>query len=127
MRTLLFLLALLVPSLAFATDPATMPVDLDWSESLRLLVQALGGLKGAGALTVAAAVTQGVMILARSPLGNFAGKFKLLVYTGVSMVAGVLALKLSGVDWLGALMHATTLTAVGTFVNQCLKQASKSD
>lgn len=127
MKFLLFLAALFLPAFAFAqaSMPASTPVDLEWSESLNLIVQALGGMKGAGALGIAMGVTQILMRLAQSPLGNFAGRFKLLIYTGLSMVAGVIALRVSGVDWLGAFINSATVTAVGTFVHQVILQAKK--
>lgn len=123
----LFLLVLILPAIAFAqVDPSSMPADLDWSQSLNLIIQSLGGLKGAGALAIAAAVVQSIMLLARSPLGNFAGKFKLLIFVSLSLVSGVLSLRLSGVDWIGALVHSTTLSGVAVLVNQAIKQASKT-
>lgn len=126
MRFFLFLLALFVPAVALA-QAASMPVDLDWSQSLNLIMQAIGGMKGAGALGIAMGVTQIIMRLVQSPLGNYAGKYKLLVYTGVSMVAGVLALKLTGIDWIGALTNSAVITAVGTFVHQIILQTKKPE
>lgn len=117
----------LLAILAFITqtDPASLPAELSYGDALQALLTSLGGLKGAGALAIAAAVTQGVMLVARSPLGALAGKFRWLVYSGVSLVSGVLALKLSGVDWVTALVHSTTLTAGGNWLHQMTSQLSE--
>lgn len=129
-----FLLAVLVSacftaivSVAFAQDPASVPVDLQSSEALEEILKSVGGLQGAGALGIVAVVVQVLMSFFRSPLANFAGKFRLLIVSALSMVGGVLALKLSGVDWVGSLVHSATLTSVMVFGNQIVKQFKKDE
>lgn len=126
-RFLLLVCAVLFPSLALAqADPTSMPVDLDWSQSLALVVQSLGGLKGASAVGIAAVVTQVIMAIARSPLGNYTGRAKLFIFLGLSLISGVISLRLSGVDWIGALVHSTTLSGAAVLVNQIIQQTQKA-
>lgn len=118
-----------IVSVAFAQDaaslPTSLPADLETGEALKLLITSLGGLNGASALAAVAVGVQVLMAFFRSPLANFAGKYRLLIVSALSMVFGVLALKLSGVDWVGALVHSATLTSVMVFGNQVLKQFKK--
>lgn len=125
------LLILLAPLIA-QVEPAaaSLPVELSYGDALQYLLASLGGLKGAGALAIAAAVTQGVMRLFQSPLGTLAGRWRWLAYSGVSLVAGVLTMKLSGVDWVTALVSSTTLTGVVNWLHQAsvqLPQVVKPD
>jgi type IV secretory pathway VirB2 component (pilin) len=117
----------LLYSLIAQIDPASMPTALDYGEALQMLVQSLGGIKGAGALVVAGIIVQGLMILARTKLGDYAGKWRWVIYTGLSLVAGVLALRVSDVSWTGALVHSTTLAAVGNWLHQLVKQVTTKE
>ncbi len=106
-------------------DPSSVPTDLQTGEALELLIKSIGGLKGASALGIAVAITQALMLFFRTPLANFAGKWRLVVLTGLSLVVCVLALRVAGVDWLTALVHSSTLTTAQVFGNQMFKQFKK--
>jgi len=120
--------AVIVASVAWAQPaPASLPADLSTTEALDLLIKSLGGLKGAGALAIVATCVQGVMLFFRTPLAAFAGKYRLLIVSILSLVGGVLALKLTGLDWVASLVHSSTLTSVMVFGNQVVKQFQKTE
>lgn len=107
---------------AFA-DEVIVPPSID---ELAALLTSLGGLKGAGALAVAAVVVQGLMLALRSKLGEVAGKWRLLLVYLFSVVSGVVALRISGVDLSAALLHTQTLAALQVLAHQCIVQFGKS-
>lgn len=92
------------------------------AQELMNFLAALGGIKGASSLAIAALAVQGLMLLFRSSVGNFIGKYKLLTVLGLSLVSGILALKLNGVDIGAALVHSTTMASFQVFLNQLYKQ-----
>jgi len=94
------------------------------------LMQSLNGFKGASAMAIAAIITQLIVALLKAPIAhelfnNLLGKYRLLIVSGVSIIAGVLSLKVAGVDWLAALSHSFTLTSFQVFGNQVVKQVKK--
>lgn len=108
----------LFTGMAFAADVIEPPSQMD----IMAFLAALGGLKGASALVIAAAVVQGIMLALRSSVGNFLGKWRLTAVLLLSVVAGVIALRISGVSLGAALMHSTTLAALQVLANQIYKQ-----
>ncbi len=108
-----------------ATLPSSVPADLDLPQAIAMLLSSLGGLKGAGALGIAVVVTQAVMLFFRTPLAKFAGKWRLAIVAGVSVVSTVIALKATGLDFLACLVHAGTITSLQVFGNQLVKQFSE--
>lgn len=121
------LLAYLLAPLIAQVDAASLPVELTYGDAFQHILASLGGLKGAGALAIAGAVTQAIMLLARSPLGALAGRGRWLVYSGLSLIAGVLSMKLSGTDWVTALVSSATLTGVVNWLHQAATQLPKKD
>lgn len=123
----LLVIAIFVPlfdaSLAFAQ--ASLPTDIEASDAVAELLRSIGGLKGASALAIVAVVVQAVMLFFRTKYASFAGKWRIVVVTGLTVVAGVLALRVAGVDWIGALLHSSTLAAVQVFGNQFVKQLTE--
>jgi hypothetical protein len=111
--------ALLVPVFALASEGAIEPPTGD---ELLALLNALGGLKGLGGLAIAAVAVQGAMLLLRTSAGELLGKYRLLAVYGLSIVSGVIALKIAGVELGAALVHANTLAAFQVFLNQVFKQ-----
>ncbi len=116
----MLMLMMLLPALAFAQ--ASLPVDLPVDQAVGMLLQSLGGMKGTGALAIAVLVTQGIMLFFRTPLATFAGKWKLLIVAGLSLLTGFLGLIAVGVDWKVALMHANTIGALQVFGHQVFIQ-----
>lgn len=107
-------LAIINPLFAQIAEPTT--------QEIMSFITALGGLKGAGAFVIAGIVVQGLMLLFRSKLGDFAGKFKILVVYFLSIASGIIALKIAGVDIGAAFVHSNTLAALQVFLNQLYKQ-----
>lgn len=121
LRFAMFLAAILIlPALAFAQ--ASLPVDLPTDQALAEFLKSLGGLKGAGALAITTVVVQMVMLFFRTPLANFAGKYRLLIVAGLSLVVGFIILVATGVDWKLALLHANTVGALQVFGHQLVNQ-----
>ena len=71
---------------------------------------------------LAALLSQLAMLFLRTPLASFAGKYKLVAIYVLSVVAGLLTLKVSGMDWGAAALHTQTLAALQVFGNQVYKQ-----
>lgn len=118
-----FLSILLLPFVALAQ--ASLPTELPVDQALSELLKSIGGMNGASALGIALVATQAVMLFFRTPLANFAGKWKLLIAAGVSIVIAFLGLLASGIDWKAAILHSFTLGAVNTFLHQLVKQLSE--
>ena len=105
--------------------PTPLP-ELPTADWLMLMVAAIGGMKGMSALAIAASVSQLLLKFLSTPLAKFAGKYKLLAVTGLTLVTGVLALMVaSDMSMFVALMHSTTLAAFQVFVHQIWKQFVK--
>lgn len=93
------------------------------------LMASIGGLKGAGTLAIAYAVSQFILFFLLSPLfASIFPKFendgvKLLVAVGVHLVVGVLGLMVKdGLAFGIAITHSSTLAAVAVFANQLYKK-----
>ncbi len=119
------MLQLLVAFIA-QTDPASLPAELSAGDALTQALQVVGGLKGAGAVAIAMAVTQILMLVMRTKLAEFTGLWRWFVYSGVSLVSVVLSVKLSGSTWVGALLAGPTMTALGNWLHQVPVQVAKA-
>lgn len=111
--------------LALAQDAVIMPVPTEpipSAEFFSALIASIGGFKGASALGIAYIVVQLVMKFFSTAMGSFAGKWRLVIVTGLSIVCGVLSLKVAGVSWSAALMHSQVLAALSVYLNQLWKQ-----
>ncbi len=121
LRFAMFLVTLLLlPAIAFAQ--ASMPSDLTTDQALTAFLQSLGGLKGAGTMAIVLVIVQTVMLFFRTPLAIFAGKYRLLIVAGLSLVGGFVGLLAGGLDWKLALMHSSVLGAVQVFGHQVVNQ-----
>lgn len=114
---------------AFAgdADPISTP---DAFAQLWALMSTIAGKHGAG---LALVLTQAVMIVFRSPIANFAGKYKLLVVYGLSCVVPVLTALIAvppGGSYLMAIVQAvmsgTELAAIQVFIHQLVTQPTAS-
>lgn len=113
-------------TIAIAQETAPVLQDVSMIDFITLLIQSLNGLKGAGALGAAAVLVQLVLAFAKTPLaGMFFEKLpsglKLVTVTGLSVLAGVVALLVSGVTLGAALVHSSTLAAFTVFAHQVYK------
>ena len=96
---------------------AVQPADV-----LTELLTFVGGLKGASVLAISVGVTQLLMKFFNSSLANFAGKYKLLVVSALSLVASVLGSFASGASIMNALMSGAVLASVQVFGHQVYLQ-----
>lgn len=130
LRYCLAVVVFLFPFAALSSDvvvPSSIPVDLDAGEAITLVLTSLGGLKGVTALGIALVVTQGLMAFFRTKFAGFAGKWRLVIVTGLSVASCVIALSASGVPVLASIMHAQTFAALQVFLNQFVKQFAKDE
>lgn len=106
-----------IPSIEVKTDAPEM-------SEYTALFKSLGGLKGMGVLGIIAFLMQVIVLLARGPLGNFAGRYKLLIIYAGTLVMGVIGLKVGvpGMDWAAAILHSNTLAMLQVTGNQVKKQ-----
>jgi hypothetical protein len=123
----LFLFAMLVSFSALAQEVAAVaavvpPVVPPTQDEWTALLTSIGGLKGASSMAIAAVVIQGLMLLFRTKLGEMAGKFRLLIVSVLTLVGGIIALKISGVEGPALFMHSTTLLSFQVLLNQVMKQ-----
>ena len=88
-------------------------------------LEALGGVKNLGTLGIVALVVQGLMLVAKSALGKMAGIYQMLILNFLTLAAGVIALKMSGMDWASAILHSQSLAAFQVFLHQAWKQFGK--
>ena len=96
-------------------EPTSTEV-LDFLSSLPSLLEA-------GTLAIAAAVVQGLLLLARSRFAPLSDGMKLVVVLGLTWIAGILTLKLtSDIGWAEAFLHSNALAAFQVFAHQFLKK-----
>lgn len=127
-KILALLAVLFLPLLALAqAEPASLPSELTTAQALAQLLQALGGLKSATVLGIVGLVIQAGLLFFRTQLANFAGKWKLVIVTGLSLVGGVVTLVSLGTPWLAALSSSATLASLQVFGNQLWKQLSEKN
>ena len=72
-------------------------------------------------LAIVAAVVQVVMLVLRTKLGEHAGKLRIVLVSLMSVVGGVLALKVKGMEWGSALVHSSVLAAAQVFMYDLYK------
>ncbi|NDC22512.1 MAG: hypothetical protein EBZ49_00055 [Proteobacteria bacterium] len=78
-----------------------------------------------GILAAVGIAVQFLMLLLKGPLGEKAGKWRLMAVSGLTMVGCVLALRTQGMDWASILAHSSTLAASQVFIHQIFKQSSE--
>jgi hypothetical protein len=126
--TLVFCCWWTIANAAEAITPDPGPVSND--EFIGALMTSLGGMKGAGALAIAGMVVQLLMKFLYTPwageyLKDASGMMKLNLVSGLTLVAGVIAMMTpagGGLTLGAALIHATTLSAIMVFGHQIWKQ-----
>lgn len=123
MLAAMFAFTFLFALTAMADGDPTAPVATE--DFLKALFESIGKLKGAGTMGIVVVVVQLLMLFFRTPLANFAGKYRLLIASALTMVGGVIGLKLTGVDWMAALVHSSTLAAFQVFGHQAFVQFIK--
>lgn len=123
MKNLFVLVLVFVASTAFAQAAINPPT----SAELTAFLATIGGLKGASAMAIAAFAVQGILLFFRSSFGNLAGIYQLLIVNAMTLVAGILALMMSGQSFLQALLNSQTLAMIQVFAHQVLTQFGKKN
>ena len=94
---------------------------------LKLLIESVGGLKGASTLVLVAGVVQLLIQFLKTPWAgqlfkNVKGSLKLSIVAGLTLIGGVSSLMLvEGLGFGAAAIHSTTLTALTVFLHQVYK------
>jgi hypothetical protein len=99
-----------------------LPPSTDELTSYLAILAGIGGMKGAA---LAVAVVQGLMLFFRTSLANFAGKWKLVIVSGLSFIMAFLGVMVTGASWQTALFNGAVLSAFQVFANQAYKQATE--
>jgi len=107
-------------------DPASLPAELSFGDALQGAIGLIGTAKGASALAIAGIVVQVAMLAMRTKLAEFTGLWRWFIYSGLSLVAMVLAAKIAGAPWVSALLNAPVMTALGNWLHQLPVQVSKA-
>lgn len=125
-------LFILVPFLVMAQElpPVLTEEEISNQDFLEFLLQSLNGVQGLTAMGIAALVTQIIVGALKTPLvgGYFqklAGRFKLLIVSGISLASGIISLKVAGLDWTVIFVHSFVLTAAQVFAHQAFLQFVK--
>lgn len=119
-------------SFALGQVVAQVPLEqnIDLQNYFKLLVESLGGVQGASTMAILAIVIQLLMATLRldvlqSKLPPIVGKYKFIFIYALSMVSGILALRMQGLDLMASLFHSNTLAAYQVFMHQAVKQISE--
>lgn len=97
--------------------PAAPSAD-EWAD----FVRAINGVEGMQHLGVAGFFVQLVMFFWRDEIDKLSGKWKLVLVHSLSLIGGVIAMRLGNFDWASAVTHANTLGAFMVFGHQFVKQ-----
>lgn len=122
-----FLVAMFLFVISMVTFGQVIEPPMPPSDFFEILIQSLGGLKGASKLAIAGIVVKVLLAFANSELfgkafSKIKGSMKLIIVLALSLVAGVIALMSEGMELSAALMHSTTMSAFLVLVNQIYKQ-----
>lgn len=112
---------LLTPFLSAALFAGSEVVEPTIDEWIQFLAS-LKGITGFTTLGLAAAWVQASLFIFRSRFLPLDGKKKLMIVQVLSIIAGVIGLRLQNFDWASAFLHANTLGALQVFAHQIYKQ-----
>lgn len=127
-RFSMFFLGLLFFTLPMICLAQEVLPEVPTQDFIGFLLQSLGGLKGMSTLAVVGVVVQLLIQFLKTPLcaqvfKAVSGPTKLLIVTGLTLVAGVVSLmSVEGLSLGAAIVHSTTLSAFMVFGNQIYKQ-----
>lgn len=102
---------------ALAEDPTPMPDSSFWQGLLAFV----SGWKGQTTLGIVAGLVQLAMVFFSTSMGDWAGIYKWLIVSGLSMVGVALAAMLQGSSLLVALTSGAFLAAAQVWIHQLLK------
>ena len=93
-------------------------------DDLNQFMLSIGGWSGMGLLGMVLIVIQGLMIALKGKLGAFEGKWQSVSILALSLISGVIALKMNGSSWGASLLHSSTLSLISAFASQVMSTAS---
>lgn len=132
MRLIIFLSLIILAPFALAEEiiEGAVHQSVNLEGYFKLLIDSLGGLKGASSLAIIAAVIQILMAtlnldVLQTKLPKIVGKYKFLFIYFLTCVSAVIALRMQGLDLLTALFHSNTLAAYQVFMHQAVKQMNE--
>jgi len=118
-----FSLVAFLPLLALAEAADVIPKE-QW---VLELVTWLFSIKGASVMAIAVGVSQLLMKFFKTTFGDFAGKWKLLLVAGFSLLAVVLGGMLTGLSLPAAAATSQAIAAFQVFFHQILAQFQKQE
>lgn len=106
-----------------------MPVDptavLPTDQFFSMLFASIGQFKGASVIVIIAIVTQLILAFFRTPLADFAGKYKLLIVLGLSLVGTIITAFATGASWPIAILSNGTIAALQVLLFEIYNQFVK--
>lgn len=117
-------------SFAFAQDVSIPEVTND--AFVQMLLASMGGFKGATALVIVGIAIKILIAFLGTPLfgsifKKVTGQIKLLIVSGLSIIAGVITQMSLGVTFTAALLQGASLATILVFLNQVYKQFFDKD
>lgn len=97
-----------------------------WTQ-FQMFLEAMKGMKGFGTLTVAGIVVQLLLTIIKANSTKIPGRYQIFLVQALSIIAGVIGLRLADFDWASAFLHSNTLGAVQVFLNQIYKQLTETE
>ena len=114
----LIVLTLFVYSLkALAEDPTPLPDSSFWQQLLAFV----SGWKGQSTLAIVAGLVQLGMVFFSTSMGDWAGLWKWVIVSGLSMLGVLLGGVLTGNSWIASLTSGAFLAAAQVWIHQLLK------
>lgn len=95
---------------------------MDLGQLLAAIVEFMGSIEGQSVLGIAVGLAQLILTIANSSIGDLAGEYKLLIVTGVSLVATVLGGLASGGSLFAVLFSGVSIAAFQVFIHQIYVQ-----
>ncbi len=100
---------------------------MDLGALLLEIITFINSASGMSVLAIAAGAAQLILKIANSSIGDLAGKYKLLIVSGVTVVGSVLAGLASGGSFLAVLLSGASMAALQVFVYQIYVQFFKKE
>lgn len=117
--TRLFVVFALALPLAVAAQTVVDPLPV--GDFLREALNFLKSLKGTTPLAIVAAFVQLTIVFFRTPFGNFAGIWKLVVVTALSVVYALVSGLLQGHGFIDSILSGGSISAWSVLINEVLK------
>lgn len=102
-----------------ATDNINSSNDID------MFLKSMQGVEGLGTLGIVAASVQALLFLLKKNFNLIKPKYKLIVVTFLTLFAGIVSLRIEGLDWPSCILHSTTLASMQVFIHQFSKTFKK--